>query len=117
MPSDFSAEVQDSSNPEAKIIVLKGEFDESVLEGLKTQIDPLLTDVNIKTLLFNFHDLEFINSKGIGFLVSIHTHLAKDGRKMVIADAQEAVMDVVSLVGLTSIIPYYATLDEAIASL
>jgi len=117
MPADFSVEITDTSSPNAKIVALKGELDESVLDDLKAQLDPIWNDANIQTFIFNLHDLEFINSKGIGFLVSVHSHLAKDKRHLVIADAQEAVMDVVSLVGLTSIIPYHATLDEAIASL
>ena len=117
MAAEFSVDVTDSANPAAKVLVFKGEFDESVLESLKAQLDPLLNDANIQALVLNFHDLEFINSKGIGFLVSMHTHLTKDGRKMLMADAQQAVMDVVSLVGLTTIIPYFATVDDAVASL
>lgn len=117
MPSEFSLEITDSSNSSAKIISLKGELDESVLDNLKTQIDPILNDSNVLTMLLNFHDLEFINSKGIGYIVSIHTHLSKDGRKMIMVGATEAVMDVISLVGLTSIIPYFETMEEAVATL
>ncbi len=117
MPSEFSVEITDSPNPSAKVVSLKGELDESVLDGLKTQLDPLLNDANMVTMVLNFQDLEFINSKGIGFLVSIHTHLSKDARKMIMVAASEAVMDVISLVGLTSIIPYFATMDEATATL
>ncbi len=117
MPSDFIVEINDTSNPSAKIVALKGELDEAVLDDFKTKLDPVSNDTKIQTIIFNLHDLEFINSKGIGFLVSIHTHLAKDKRHLVIVDAQEAVMDVITLVGLNSIIPYHDTLEEAIASL
>ncbi|MBU0727721.1 STAS domain-containing protein [Patescibacteria group bacterium] len=117
MASDFSVNIIDSNNPAVKVLELKGEFDESVLESFREQIDPILNDSKITTMVFNLKDLEFINSKGIGFIVSIHTHLAKDGRSMVICDAQEAVMDVISLVGLTSIIPYHETCDAALSSL
>jgi len=117
MPSDFSVEITDTSSPNAKIVVLRGELDESVLDDLRSRLDSIWNDANIQIFIFNLHDLEFINSKGIGFLVSVHSHLAKDKRQLILADAQEAVMDVVSLVGLTSIIPYYATLDEALAKI
>jgi anti-anti-sigma factor len=117
MPSDFSAEIADTSNPGAKIIALKGELDESVLDNLRAQLEPIWNNASVQTFIFNLHDLEFINSKGIGFLVSIHSHLARGKRHLIIVDAQEAVMDVISLVGLTSIISYYDTLDEALASL
>ncbi|MBN2087733.1 STAS domain-containing protein [Candidatus Peregrinibacteria bacterium] len=117
MPSDFSAVITDSAKPSAKVISLKGELDESVLDGLKTQLDPILNDTTVSTIVFNLQELEFINSKGIGFIVSIHTHLSKDARKMIMVAASEEVMDVISLVGLTSIIPYFATMEEATATL
>ncbi len=117
MSPDFIVEINDTSNPSAKLIILKGELDETVVDDFKAKLDTVLDDAKNQVFILNLHDLEFINSKGIGFLVSIHSHLAKDKRRLVIVDAQEAVMDVISLVGLNSIIPYYATIDEAINSL
>lgn len=116
MTSNFSVNITDSSNPSIKVIELVGELDESRLEELKNSTDTVLNDSNVSSIIFNMANLEFINSKGIGFLVSFHTHLTKDGRKMILVAAQEAVMDVISLVGLTSIIPYFENVDEALAS-
>jgi len=114
MTSDFSVDISDSSDPTAKIAFLHGELDESKLEDLSKALDPIQNDAKAKALILNLHNLEFINSKGIGFIVSAHTHFAKDKRKLILVDAQEAVMDVVTLVGLTSIIPYFNTVDEAL---
>ena len=116
MSSDFSSEVTDGNGPHVKIVRLNGELDEVSIEKLKTYIDPLLEDKTVTKVIFDFSNLEFINSKGIGYLVSVHTHLAKDGRSLIIAAAVEPVMDVISLVGLVTIIPYYATLEDALNS-
>jgi anti-anti-sigma factor len=113
MSSDFSVEIADGNSPRVKVVTLNGELDEVSIEKLRTYIDPLLEDKNIVRFIFDFSNLEFINSKGIGYLVSVHTHLARDGRMLIITEAVEPVMDVISLVGLTSIIPYYDTLNEA----
>lgn len=115
--SEISVILSDASVPGVKVISLTGEMDESSLEGLKDQLNPLLVDVNIKVMLFDFSQLEFINSKGIGYLVSIHTHLSKDQREMIITHANEAVMDVISLVGLTTIIKYFNTVEEALQNI
>lgn len=115
--TELSVAIADGPNPASKVIAFTGEMDESSIETLKAQIDPILNDVNIKTVIFDFAQLEFINSKGIGYLVSVHTHLSKDQRELVIAAAAEAVMDVITLVGLTSIIKNFGTVDEALASL
>jgi len=117
MPSDFSSEFTSSSNPSVKIVTLRGELDESVLESFKEELVKIMENMELKSLVFNLRDLDFINSKGIGFIVWVHSHLTKDGRHLILADAKEAVMDVMNLVGLTTIIPYYVTLDEAVSAL
>lgn len=114
MSSEFAVEITDGISTNVKIVHLVGELDEVTVETSKEHIDPLLADTNIHQLIFDFTKLKFINSKGIGYLVSVHTHLTKDGRSMSIAGATEPVMDVLSLVGLTNIIPYHATLEEAL---
>jgi len=114
MASEFAAEITDGTSPNVKVVHLTGELDEVSVETLKVSLDPLLADSNITQLIFDFAKLEFINSKGIGYMVAVHTHLTKDGRTMVLAGASESVMDVLSLVGLTNIIPYHATLEEAL---
>lgn len=112
--SDFAVEIADGRSASVKVVHLTGELDEVTVEELKGHLDPLLADSNVHQLIFDFTKLEFINSKGIGYLVSVHTHLTKDGRTMVMAGATQEVMDVLSLVGLTNIIPYHATLEEAL---
>lgn len=115
--TELTINIADGATPAAKVVALAGELDESSVEGLKAQLDPILNDLNIKSLILDLRQLEFINSKGIGYLVSVHTHLSKDQRELILAGAGEAVMDVISLVGLTTIIKYFATLEEALASL
>ena len=114
--SELDVTIADGPKEGSKTISLKGEMDEVSIDSLKSQIDLLLGDLNIKFLIFDLRQLEFINSKGIGYLVSVHTHLSKDKREMILAEANEAVMDVISLVGLTTIIKYFETVEEALNS-
>ena len=117
MASQLNISISDGPNTASKVVALVGEMDESTVETIKPQLDPLLNDANVKTVIFDLRQLGYINSKGIGYLVSVHTHLSKDQRDLVLAGANEAVMDVISLVGLTTIIKYFNTLDEALRSL
>ena len=112
--SALSVSVAEGPNAITKIITLSGEMDESSLEGAKPQIDNLLTDSATKKFILDLRPLEFINSKGIGYLVFMHTHLSKDQRELILTGANEAVMDVISLVGLTTIIRYFETVEEAL---
>lgn len=115
MSSDFIVHVTNGKTPRVKVIHLQGELDEESAIRLKQDVDPLLEDQTVSQLIFDFSKLEFINSKGIGYLVSVHTHLAKDGKTLVVAEASEPVMDVITLVGLTKILSYYETLEEALS--
>lgn len=117
MPSELQINIQDTSTPTAKVVSLVGELDESNLEQIRQNLDPILNDASVAHVIFDLTKLAFINSKGIGYFVSVHTHLSKDQRVLSMANANESVMDVISLVGLTTIIPYYNTLDEALSTL
>lgn len=116
MSSDFVVNITESSNSAVGTIALQGELDEFSLDMLKEKADATLHNAGTKLIIFDLKDLEFINSKGIGFFVSVHTHLTKDGRRLALVGAKEPVMDVISLVGLTSIIPYYDTIEEAMGN-
>lgn len=104
----------DGPRSDIKGAALAGEMDEISVESLKDQIALVLNDIHVQTLIFDLAQLEFINSKGIGYLVSVHTHLSKDHRELVLAGATENVMDVISLVGLTTIIKHFETAQEAL---
>lgn len=112
MVPEFALKITDGNNFHIKVMHLEGELDEVSIEEVKKQLDPLLEDSTVLQLIFDLTKLSFINSKGIGYLVSVHTHLAKDGRSMILAGAKESVLDVINLVGLTNIIPHHATLKE-----
>jgi len=114
--TELAVAIADSADSTTKVVSLTGELDESSMEALKVQLDPILNDVNVKRVLFDLTNLEFINSKGIGYLVSVHTHLSKDQRVLMIAAANQEVMDVISLVGLTTIIKYFDTVESALAA-
>lgn len=114
MTTEFSVDIGEGNDPGTKVVHITGELDEVTVKQLQENVDPLLADTTMKQLVFDFTSMTFINSKGIGYLVSVHSHLTKDGRNMKMAGASESVMDVLSLVGLTNIIPYSATLEEAL---
>jgi len=113
MTNDFFAELSASSTPQIKVVEVTGDLDEANIDKLKLVVEPLLDQPELDQIVLDFSKLRFINSKGIGYLVSIHTHVTKDTKILAIASANEAVMDVISLVGLTSIIPNYTSVEEA----
>lgn len=115
--SELQISISETQNKAVKVVALIGEMDEVSLEPLKEQIGSIYDDPNLNILIFDLSKLEFINSKGIGYFVSVHTHISKLKKSLILASANEAVMDVISLVGLTTIIKYFDTVEEAIEKL
>lgn len=106
--------------PSVKVLVLKGQVDESNLAEVSKILDAMVIDPNTKQvnqetkyILLHIKELEFINSKVIGYLASLYSSAAEHGKKIMLVEANESIMDILSLVGLTTIIDHYPTLEEA----
>ena len=97
-----------------KYIIFKGQIDESNLEQIKEQVDPIIEEPDLRFMIFNFKDLEFINSRVIGYLLVLFTQMTEKEHQLMIVEANENIMEILNLVGLTSLIGHYSTLAEAI---
>ena len=98
----------------AKIIHLDGQLDTGALEMKKIIFDDLLNKYPQNLLLLlDFEKLEYINSRGIGFLAECNEKLLKGNGKMVIARPTPNVDDILKVVGLENFIKSFATIEEA----
>lgn len=102
------------NNPSIKIVNASGELDESNLPEFENAVNPLIQDVNNKTVIFNFDGLEFMSSKIIGYLASTFTTLQRDQRTMILSSYNQTIADILELVGLNQLVSSYPTLEEAI---
>lgn len=97
-----------------KLVRIVGQLDESnVDEQAKTIYQLLESGLTGLSLIFDFTGLEYMNSKSIGYLTDWYSKISATGGKVVIAAARENILDILQVVGLTQLIPAYATLDEA----
>lgn len=106
--------VKDISNIDYDTVEFHGELDQSTLDAVEQRFDAFLPDFKRQFLILDMTDLKFINSEGIGFLVSMHTKLVKKGKNLLIFGAKHNVTDVFGLVGLPQIIPIFVSMNEAI---
>lgn len=95
-----------------QLIKFSGEFDKAGHSEVKEKLDMCVKDFNLKALVFDFQDLKFINSEGIGYLMEIHAHLTQRDRKLVIVGANAYVKDVFQAIGIMEIVPIYENLKE-----
>jgi len=98
------------------IVHIDGEVDSSSLPELEATLKPIVDNKHIKSLVFNCVDLTFINSKVVGYVAYLHTTFSHNKRQLVFAQTNETIADILMLVGLTTIIPQYDTLEEALSN-
>ena len=99
-----------------EIVQFNGEMDKSSVPQVRSGLDDYLLNYGKNFLIFDLTNLEFINSEGVGYLVSVYYRLLKQAKKFVIAGAKPQVLDVFELVGLTKLINCYATVQDAVNS-
>jgi stage II sporulation protein AA (anti-sigma F factor antagonist) len=95
-----------------QVVQLEGELDKAGLSHIKDQLMDLLGKFSQKYLIFDFEKLDFINSESIGFLMTIHSHLTKMDKNLVIINAKANVKDVFTVIGLFNVISYYDSLSS-----
>lgn len=100
------------------IIQFKGELDESNIDNTAKEVYKLLEDVaDSVPVVLDFAELGYMNSKSIGYLSDWYTRLGEKGSELIVAQAQENILDILQTVGLDNFIKLIPTMDEAKALL
>lgn len=109
--------VTDIRDTEYEIVEFHGELDQSTLKTAEEQIDLLLEAGKSRYFIFDLADMKFINSEGVGFIISTHVKLAKKGKQLYICAPKPNVSEVFALIGLPKLIPVFSSAAEAISFL
>lgn len=97
-----------------KIVKIAGQLDESnVDDQSKVLYDVITANPQNLFLVFDFTELEYLNSKAIGYLTDWYGKVSTTGGKIVIAGTKDNILDILNVVGLTQLIPCHPTLDAA----
>lgn len=97
------------------VITATGELDAHSAPALQSQLEPLTARPNA-SLVVDLTDVGFIDSTGLGVLVTALKHVREvDGRLDVVV-VSPRVLKVLAITGLDVVIPLHSTLDEALAT-
>lgn len=117
--TDVNITIQDLQTQDpiikAKIIKIAGQLDESNVDLKAQDIYKVIESINPGEklhLLFDFSELEYMNSKSIGYLTDWYSKATSDGGKICIAGARDNIVDILQVVGLTQLITCYQSIEE-----
>ncbi len=103
-----------ASGKVTKIAHISGQLDESNIDE-KIQEIYKVVEANPKdlNLIFDLENLEYMNSKSIGYITDLYGKITDSGGQVVIAKARPNILDILTVVGLTQLIKSFPSLDEA----
>jgi anti-sigma B factor antagonist len=100
----------------AAVIELKGKVEGGPFasEFKETLLD--LVNKGKKNIIVDMSDIKFINSNGIGILVSGYTTVRNGGGELKLVNSSSKVNGVLSITKLNQVFTNYTSLDEALKS-
>jgi anti-anti-sigma factor len=101
-----------------KIVKIVGQLDESNVDDKAKEIYAVI-EAHPKNLglIFDLSGLEYMNSKSVGYLTDWYQKVTEAQGNLVVIGARPNIHDILQVVGLTQLISFYQTLDEAKFSL
>ncbi len=103
------------ASPFANVIDVSGEIS-SFSEKALTEAYAQAIQGNIRTVIFNFTGLSYMNSIGIGMLVTLLIRARREGKNIVGYGLSEHYRTIFELIQLDKVIPIFATEAIALAS-
>lgn len=97
-----------------QVIEFKGEMDKSNNLDVREALNKFIDSYGLNYLFFDLTYFDFINSEGVGMLVSMYYKMKKNNKNLFIINPQPRVLDVFNIIGLPKIVPVYDSLNSAI---
>jgi anti-anti-sigma factor len=88
-------------NGDELVLVLAGRLDTSTASQLEAELKVSID--NIKTLILDLKDIEYVSSAGLRVILSAQKVMSKQG-KMIIRNINESVMEVFEITGFADIL-------------
>jgi len=96
------------------IIFISGEIDHHTAKELRKKTENIFSEMPVRNLVFDFKQVTFMDSSGIGMLIGRYKELQFMGGRIAIAEANQKIREILLISGLKQILPLFNTLEEAI---
>ncbi|MGL5346326.1 MAG: anti-sigma F factor antagonist [Peptostreptococcaceae bacterium] len=93
------------------------ELDHHITNEVRDEIDEILISRPIKNIVFDFRNIRFMDSSGIGVIIGRYKKISNEGGKVSVINVNARVKKIFDLSGMNKIISIYDTCEEAISSL
>ena len=96
------------------LIRIKGEIDHHTSVQLRQQTESALFQMGGRNIIFDFTEVTFMDSSGIGVIIGRYKQLQAFGGRITIVCINDKIKEIIMLSGLTRLFPIYETMDDAL---
>jgi anti-sigma B factor antagonist len=101
---------------DAKIVEFAGDLDATNVENVLEKIMSLMNEGFVK-LVADFEKLRYVNSTGLGILLHFSKIAKEKAGCFKIANVNEHVYEIIEIIGATTLLEIFDSVDEALATL
>ncbi|MDP4092497.1 MAG: anti-sigma F factor antagonist [Bacillota bacterium] len=99
------------------IVDIAGELDHHYVESVKRKVDSEMINSSVKNIIFDFSNVNFMDSSGIGVIMGRYKMIQKLNGTAVIVNPNSQIRRILEMSGILKIIPVYDNMENAIESL
>lgn len=99
------------------IIKINGEIDHHTSEMIRDKVDKEFSRNNAKNIIFDFSNINFMDSSGIGVIMGRYRHTKQLGGSVAIVGANASLDRIFNISGLHKIINSYENMEQALKNL
>lgn len=94
------------------VIHIEGELDHHTAEDIREKVDKIYDRTSCKDMVFDFEQVEFMDSSGIGMIIGRYKNAEKQGGQVFITGMDENIQKIFALSGLQKIVKSYANMQD-----
>ena len=96
------------------VVKIYGEIDHHTSQEIRRQIETALIEMGGRNIIFDFENVTFMDSSGIGMLIGRYKQLQIFNGKLSIYNANEKIEELIRLSGLIKLIPIFTDMNESL---
>lgn len=97
------------------IVSPAGDLDHHTAADLRERIDKEVAHENIRNIIFDFSQVEFMDSSGIGLIIGRYKLMSANSGITAICHMKDSLRRIFDISGLKKIIQAYGDVDEALS--
>ena len=95
-----------------KQVSFKGQLDETNVDAEAKKVYQVVSEMQPPYLILDFSELDYMNSKSIGYVTDWFSQVSGKGGKLAIYKPKANILDILRVVGITQIVNVYEDMEE-----